>query len=184
MGEAAEEQPPEEQVKWNFSSDDNGKTPRGPPVASVDGNWACLLCKNVNYAVRDVCNRCQSPRDAALEAEFSQDVSTPPPAAPLAARGNTGPPVAGVNGNWACMHCRNVDFAARDVCNRCQMPKPPPQVAGKRGGAPVAGVDGNWACSHCGNVNFPTREACNRCQTPRADAEGELEEPQQKRLKL
>eukprot|EP00443_Scrippsiella_acuminata_P075472 CAMPEP_0115420554 /NCGR_PEP_ID=MMETSP0271-20121206/25788_1 /TAXON_ID=71861 /ORGANISM="Scrippsiella trochoidea, Strain CCMP3099" /LENGTH=61 /DNA_ID=CAMNT_0002845153 /DNA_START=52 /DNA_END=233 /DNA_ORIENTATION=- len=58
-------------------------------------------------------------------------------------------PVAGVDGAWACTSCSNVNFATREVCNRCQAPKPAEAGAagggggwagGGRGGAPVAGV--------------------------------------------
>jgi len=41
------------------------------------------------------------------------------------ARPRGGRPVAGVDGNWACPECQNVNFAQRDACNRCQVPKPP-----------------------------------------------------------
>lgn len=34
----------------------------GPPVDGVDGNWKCNQCRNVNYQIRDVCNRCQAPK--------------------------------------------------------------------------------------------------------------------------
>jgi hypothetical protein len=34
----------------------------GAPVAGVDGNWACPTCGNVNFGIRDTCNRCQEPR--------------------------------------------------------------------------------------------------------------------------
>eukprot|EP00343_Euplotes_focardii_P011418 CAMPEP_0205830888 /NCGR_PEP_ID=MMETSP0206-20130828/42425_1 /ASSEMBLY_ACC=CAM_ASM_000279 /TAXON_ID=36767 /ORGANISM="Euplotes focardii, Strain TN1" /LENGTH=224 /DNA_ID=CAMNT_0053134965 /DNA_START=20 /DNA_END=690 /DNA_ORIENTATION=- len=30
----------------------------GPPQEGVDGNWRCLKCDNINYARREVCNRC------------------------------------------------------------------------------------------------------------------------------
>jgi len=43
-------------------------------------------------------------------------------------------PVAGENGNWACEACGNVNFATREVCNRCQAPKP----------AGAGGFEGMW----------------------------------------
>jgi len=30
-----------------------------------------------------------------------------------------GPPIAGVDGNWKCNSCNNVNFAQREKCNRC-----------------------------------------------------------------
>lgn len=94
-----------------------------------------------------------------------------------------GAPVEGMDGNWKCPQCSNINFGQRDSCNRCQAPKPPPEYIAQREaivqatapgsgggsaggrGAPHAGVDGNWKCSGCGNVNFKWRESCNRCGT-------------------
>jgi len=143
------------------------------PMAGVDGNWECITCRNVNFAMREVCNICQRPKP--------REVAPPPQlhVVPCSAQ-QAGPgrsasraPVAGVDGNWACPSCRNVNFGVREVCNRCQAPKPQPQWggSGSRGGPPVAGVDGNWACIFCGNVNYGIREACNRCQAPQPSEE-------------
>jgi len=180
--------------------------PSGAPIAGVDGNWECIHCGNVNFAVRAQCNRCQAPR------EEPRHVAAPPPQyypaprhgpapqphypVPLreaprqASQRPSGAPIAGLDGNWECPECHNVNFASRDACNRCGAPRgdtfddfgpPPPQkvqhppavhaqpplASAHRGGAPTAGVDGNWECFHCGNVNFATRSHCNRCQAPR-----------------
>lgn len=180
---------------------------KGGPVAGVDGNWVCIHCQNVNFAVRHACNRCQAPKPVQVAphkgkgGSYSHDtlmwtgggppvtatgagfkggrVVMPPPMAsyhqppayqqPQAMKGggkSGAGPVAGVDGNWQCQSCQNVNFAVRSVCNRCQAPKAPsPPPAGK-GGAPVAGVDGNWECPQCRNVNFAVRSVCNRCQAP------------------
>ena len=39
----------------------------------------------------------------------------------------TWPPFAcaGVDGNWRCPSCSNINFGSRDNCNRCRYPKPP-----------------------------------------------------------
>lgn len=156
----------------------------GRPVAGVDGNWACALCNNVNFAMRDACNRCQTPKH---EAEAPVQVHTEP--AQMTAHGRS-PPVAGVDGNWVCALCANVNYAMRDACNRCQTPKEdaeqPLQMHAEplqmTSGKPMAGVDGNWQCAFCQNVNLGFRQACNRCQIPREEAETPLqvqEEPQQ-----
>lgn len=39
-------------------------------------------------------------------------------------RARSGPPKAGVDGNWACEKCQNVNLAFRVECNRCKEPKP------------------------------------------------------------
>ena len=33
--------------------------------------------------------------------------------------------VSGVDGNWRCPQCQNINFGKRDRCNRCSCPKPP-----------------------------------------------------------
>ena len=147
---------------------------KGPPVAGVDGNWACVACGNVNFAQRDVCNICQLPW-APAQTKTS---------------GGKGAPVAGIDGNWLCPACNNVNFGTRNACNRCGLPKPidrarqsllatAPKSAPMpkpKSVAPVAGVDGNWLCTNCGNVNFGSRDMCNRCNMPRP-ASPEWQEP-------
>eukprot|EP00913_Durusdinium_trenchii_P014449 g13553.t2 len=74
----------------------------------------------------------------------------------------SGRPVVGVDGNWLCSACQNVNYAVRTNCNRCHAPKPSPAGAHKRK-APTAGENGNWQCVECSNVNFAHRDQCNRC---------------------
>lgn len=83
-------------------------------------------------------------------------------------------PVEGVDGNWRCPACSNINLGVRERCNRCALPKSSEMVANGVGaplpkrGAPIEGVDGNWRCTSCGNINFRVREKCNRCAAPRA----------------
>jgi len=35
-----------------------------------------------------------------------------------------GLPLEGIDGNWRCQNCGNVNFGSRDQCNRCKVPKP------------------------------------------------------------
>lgn len=177
----------------------------GRPIAGVNGNWECPQCGNVNFAVRDSCNRCQAPRpvDGYLDAQEYGALDHGFPGRPVQnGSGAKGPPVAGVDGNWSCPYCQNINFGVRTTCNRCGMekvvlgesdlepaPQAPPQRGAKRG-PPVAGVDGNWACPSCQNVNFAVRTACNRCGAPKPELDsmgglgGELGgEPDAKRTK-
>lgn len=177
----------------------------GAPVAGLDGNWSCPSCQNVNFAVRNACNRCQQPKPqdggfaGARYKGAPQQIQSPWGPAVMQVQkggggGKGGAPVAGLDGNWACPHCQNVNFAVRTTCNRCQAPQEhmPPAYAPKgkgggkgKSGAPVAGLDGNWACPSCQNVNFAMRETCNRCQGPKpedtplsdADLFAQLSEP-------
>jgi len=149
----------------------------GPPMAGVDGNWACPGCQNVNFATRMACNRCQMPKPedqfgGGGFGGFGAATHTP-----------GGAPVAGAGGNWKCSMCQNVNFATRDACNRCAASRAEAEAplpaggfggfgggkAGGKGKAPVAGENGNWGCPGCGNVNFASREVCNRCQTPKPE---------------
>merc|ERR1712100_233872 len=88
--------------------------------------------KNVNFAVREACNRCQEPKpqgDYGLAPAYAPQAYAPAyaPAPQQNAGGGGKAPVAGVDGNWACPQCQNVNFAVREVCNRCQAPKPAPR---------------------------------------------------------
>lgn len=179
-----QEPKPEEEVQQMYSKERTlvslvaGKvsvTGRAPPVAGVDGNWACALCENVNYAVRDACNRCHMPKQEAMQLEQPPQHSS----------GGRRPVAGSSSGNWECPLCQNMNFAARNSCNICSMPRPedsqvavyvPPQQASGKGGAgrsgPVAGVDGNWACKLCNNVNFAVREVCNMCKAPQHQQSG------------
>ena len=35
---------------------------RKAPEAGVDGNWRCSACGNINFPIRENCNRCQAPK--------------------------------------------------------------------------------------------------------------------------
>lgn len=65
-----------------------------------------------------------------------------------------GMPIAGIDGNWQCRQCNNVNFASRETCNRC------------------GGMGGNWTCGECGNLNYAHRLRCNRCDAPPPTAGG------------
>jgi hypothetical protein len=95
-------------------------------------------------------------------------------------------PVAGIDGNWECPHCGNVNYARRMQCNRCGEQRQPTDgddtsmlaealmpfsnLAGRashKSQPPVEGENGNWKCLDCKNVNYARRTACNRCGKPR-----------------
>ena len=37
------------------------------PYTERNGDWICLECKNLNFAFRDECNRCHTPKDSYIE---------------------------------------------------------------------------------------------------------------------
>ena len=110
----------------------------GAPVEGIGGNWRCNGCANVNFAKREHCNRCQTPRppleqilqreqeleqERAVAAATGAALSTP--TAPGVRAGKFAPPVAGIDGNWECTTCNSVNFASRETCHRCQAARPP-----------------------------------------------------------
>ncbi|KAL7686541.1 putative Zinc finger, RanBP2-type [Plasmopara halstedii] len=82
-----------------------------------DGDWACPNpgCSNVNFARRNSCNRCQTPRPEGLCGDKSN-----------ATRENDsrGPPGLFQPGDWTCNTCGNVNWERRSECNMCKSSKP------------------------------------------------------------
>merc|ERR1712070_299748 len=79
----------------DFSEMPPAKRPGGAPVAGEDGNWQCPQCGNVNYAIRDACNRCKAPKPEGVEGVAGSMVRSTRIASSKA-------PIAGVDGNWQC----------------------------------------------------------------------------------
>ena len=85
--------------------------------------WTCSFCNNFNYESRNKCNRCKQTK--------SQIISPK--------KKNIGNGIRNSNknnfenkgqksfsereGDWICFNCKNVNFAFRIICNRCQLPK-------------------------------------------------------------
>ena len=85
--------------------------------------WVCNFCNNFNYESRNKCNRCKQPKNPNLKSKK-----------------NNGNGIGNINknniyerkvlkqfsereGDWICFKCKNVNFAFRIICNRCQLPK-------------------------------------------------------------
>lgn len=112
-----------------------------------------------------------------------------------------GAPLEGVDGNWRCDMCSNINFGKRLSCHRCGAQKPSAEAIERRlseinerrtvtavtpgadgrlpyvkkavnhKGEPLVGIDGNWKCGSCGNSNFGDRMSCHRCKSNREEAE-------------
>lgn len=177
----------------------NGKMPPPPPapVQPSGGTWSCRSCGNVNFDMCTNCIRCQAPKPAPkralpaarsgkgarLPAAFERNSAPDYVKAGKDGKDGKGLPVAGVDGNWECADCGNINFPGRRVCNRCKAPKEvigkpvsgpkTDDFGGKHRGKGHKGSDANWVCSKCQNVNFPSRTQCNRCKIPRSEGEAE-----------
>jgi hypothetical protein len=65
------------------------------------GDWFCPSCTELNFASRQSCRKCSSPRPP-----FSD------------------PTIGTKPGDWFCPTCQDLNFAARTACRRCNTPHP------------------------------------------------------------
>ena len=103
---------------------------KGAPQEGVEGAWRCTGCKNVNFGTRDSCHRCSTPKPPQhiLDERIWAIQSGQAPSA----RWPNGAPKEGIDGNWACSNCGNVNWVMRTTCHRCDADIPPPEVLEKR----------------------------------------------------
>eukprot|EP00962_Isochrysis_galbana_P016328 scaffold4663_cov104-Isochrysis_galbana.AAC.5 len=138
---------------------------RGPDVKEgVDGNWKCTQCSNINFGARQQCNRCsaEKPPEDVLQQRWDE----------LSARRKP-LPVEGVDGNWACTACTNVNWFSRDTCKKCAALRPPDEILEARklelqlnpAAPPTKPTQDlvNWRCVGCANINWSQRLNCSRC---------------------
>jgi len=138
----------------------SGGTPTNSAASSggIDmrpGDWLCQVCSNHNYASKQACNRCATPKGLTTAAHGVKQLRP---------------------GDWLCDGpggCNNVNFASRRQCNKCGRDKPASSTsvsasAATAGMAGTANVRaGDWGCVKCGNHNYASRTACNKCQEPK-----------------
>lgn len=112
----------------------------GPPKAGAStksifmpGSWVCGSCQNINWPKRETCgmrscNKSRAEVDAGapspqmLQAQHEADVMAHQPAMMDATSNPNADPA---NGAWNCVHCGNLNFAGREVCNKrtCGQPR-------------------------------------------------------------
>ncbi|KAF1783857.1 Zinc finger, RanBP2-type [Phytophthora cactorum] len=84
-----------------------------------DGDWACPNpgCSNINFARRNTCNRCQTPRPEGLSSDKPREGRLPRPTGALPAWGLDVQHVGSGD-------CGNVNWERRAECNMCKSSKP------------------------------------------------------------
>jgi len=118
------------------------------------GDWICAQCGNHNYASRMACNKCFSP-----PAYMSNGY--------MMSGGGFGKGGKGGSmkheGDWTCYACNNLNYASREACNKCQIPK---TTFISKSGMRV----GDWLCTACRNHNFKDKAWCNKCHVPKGSS--------------
>ena len=78
--------------------------------------WECEKCNNFNFESRTICNRCEAPKQPKSLEQIkieNEQKSGERKKKPLIER----------KGDWQCPLCHNLNFAFRQSCNRCKLPK-------------------------------------------------------------
>jgi len=145
-----------------------------PAMGSGDppGSWACPGCRNVNWPRRTVCNKCNLPKPAGMDAAGMGVMGMPAMAAPMPAMAPPGTAVTNIQP-------AQVQLQIQAMQQRMQMQQMQgsQMAAGGYGGYgggmgmqqnhqphPGQHPPGSWTCGACANVNWPRRTSCNRCQ--------------------
>lgn len=88
-----------------------------PRFRMGEGDWYCPdpMCKNINFARRDKCNRCGKEKsESGQKKKLGQEIGK---AAAEKSRGLFSAD------DWQCNKCGNVNWARRQQCNMCNAPK-------------------------------------------------------------
>ena len=77
--------------------------------------WICKLCKNFNYEKRIKCNRCGIVKRPKKLVDLDSNI----------ANNKFNKKTYIKKEDWICINCENFNYAFRNFCNRCRIPKYP-----------------------------------------------------------
>ena len=80
--------------------------------------WYCPYCNNFNYESRIKCNRCKIPKNFLDYKNIKNNDYN-------VNKNNFEGKIqfSDKEGDWICFNCKNINFAFRKICNRCQLSK-------------------------------------------------------------
>ncbi|KAL6074989.1 Asparagine-rich protein (ARP protein) [Balamuthia mandrillaris] len=107
------------------------------------GDWYCPNCGDHQFASRNVCRKCSTPRSYDYIAMTSATTENVPP---LLAGG-----VGGVGS---------------EAMTNDGLIMVPPTITAGTGMGMMATRPGDWYCPNCADMNFASRQACRKCGTP------------------
>ena len=79
--------------------------------------WYCPYCNNFNYESRIKCNRCKKPKNFLDFKNIKNNDYN------VNKNNCEGKIHSDKEGDWICFKCKNINFAFRKICNRCQLSK-------------------------------------------------------------
>ena len=143
------------------------------------GDWNCSSCGFSNFASRESCKNCNSPKNVVNNQSLIGNQIQ-----------NNNQQV--MKGDWGCSSCGFSNFASRESCKNCNSPK---NVVNNQSliGNQIQNnnqqmMKGDWGCSSCGFLNFASRESCKNCNTSKQSIQknigGSFPQNQQKNTNL